>query len=51
MWGARGPFPLAAATVVAVVIPVVFCATATEKSNKITKISCLLAKSLFITIL
>jgi hypothetical protein len=25
MWGARGPFPLAAAMVVAVVMPVVFC--------------------------
>jgi hypothetical protein len=50
MWGARGPFPLAAAMVVAVVTPVVFCAMATEKSNKIIKISCLLAKNLFITI-
>jgi hypothetical protein len=45
MWGARGPFPLAVAMVVAVVMPVVFCAMATEKSNKIIKISCLLAKS------
>jgi hypothetical protein len=51
MWGARGAFPQAAAMVVAVVMPVVFCAMATEKSNKIIKISCLLAKSLFITIL
>jgi hypothetical protein len=50
MWGARGPFPLAAAMVVAVVTPVAFWAMATEKSNKIIKISCLLAKSLFITI-
>ena len=49
MWGARGPFPLAAAMVVAVVMPVVFCAKATEKQNKNTKISCLLPKSLFIT--
>jgi hypothetical protein len=49
MWGAGGPFPPAAAMVVAVVMPVVFCTKATEKSNKNTKISCLLAKSLFIT--
>jgi hypothetical protein len=35
--------------VVAVVTPVVFCAKATEKQNKNTKISCLLQKSLFIT--
>jgi hypothetical protein len=49
MWGARGPFPPAAAMVVAVVMPVVFCAKATEKQNKNTKISCLLQKSLFIT--
>ena len=44
MWGARGAFPLAAAMFVAVVAPVVFCAKATEKRNKNTKISCLLAK-------
>jgi hypothetical protein len=50
MWGARGAFPTAAAMVVAVVTPVVLCAKATEKSNKNTKISCLLAKSLVITI-
>jgi hypothetical protein len=50
MWGSRGPFPLAAAMVVAVVMPVVFCAKATEKSNRITKINCLIAKSFFITI-
>jgi hypothetical protein len=50
MWGARGPFPLAAAMVVAVVTPVVFCAKATEKRNKNTKISWWLPKSLFITI-
>ncbi len=49
MWGARGPFLLAAAMVVVVVTPVVFCAKATEKQNKNTKISCLLPKSLFIT--
>jgi hypothetical protein len=49
MWGARGPFLPAAAMVVAVVTPVVFCAKATEKQNKNTKISCLLPKSLFIT--
>jgi hypothetical protein len=42
MWGARGQFPLAAAMVVAVVMPVVFCAKATEilKNAKNTKISC-----------
>ncbi len=39
MWGARGPFPPVAAMVVAVVMPVVFCAKATEKRNKNTKIS------------
>jgi hypothetical protein len=50
MWGARGPFPPAAAMVVAVVMPVVFCATTTEKRNKNTKISWWLPKSLFITI-
>ncbi len=50
MWGARGPFPLTAAMVVAVVTPVVFCAKATEKRNKNTKISWWLPKSLFITI-
>jgi hypothetical protein len=36
--------------VVAVVTPVVFCAKATEKRNKNTKISWCLPKSLFITI-
>ncbi len=36
--------------VVAVVTSVVLCAMATEKRNKNTKISCLLPKSLFITI-
>ncbi len=50
MWGARGPFPPAAAMVVAVVMPVVFCAKATEKYNKNTKISYLKAIILFITI-
>jgi hypothetical protein len=50
MWGARGPFLLAAAMVVGVVMPVVFCAKATEKRNKNTKISRWLPKSLFITI-
>ena len=49
VWGARGPFPPAAAMVVAVVMPVVFCDKATERQNKNTKISCLLPKSLFIT--
>jgi hypothetical protein len=41
MWGARGPFLPAAAMVVAVVTPVVFCAKASEKCNKNTNISCL----------
>ncbi len=50
MWGARGPFLPAAAMVVAVVMPVVFCAKATEKRNKNTKISWWLPSSLFITI-
>jgi hypothetical protein len=41
MWGARGPFPLAAAMVVMVVMPVVFCAKATEilQNTKNTKTS------------
>ncbi len=51
MWGAREPFLPAAAMVVAVVMPVVFCDKATERQNKNTKISCLLPKSLFITII
>jgi hypothetical protein len=38
MWGARGPFLPAAAMVVAVVTPVVFCAKATEKQNKTLKL-------------
>jgi hypothetical protein len=40
MWGARGPFPPAAAMVVAVVMPVVFCAKATEipKNPKTLKV-------------
>jgi hypothetical protein len=50
MWGARGPLLPAAAMVVAVVTPVAFCAKATEKRNKNTKISCLLPKRFFITI-
>ncbi len=49
MGHSRGPFPPAAAMVVVVVTPVVFCAKATEKQNKNTKISCLLPKSLFMT--
>ena len=48
MWGARGAFPPPAAMVVAVVTPVVFCAKATEKCNKNTKISFLVAIILFI---
>jgi hypothetical protein len=43
MRGARGPFPPAAAMVVVVVMSVVFCAKATEKCNKNTKISFLVA--------
>ncbi len=50
MWGAGEPFPPAVAMVVAVVTPVVFCANATEKRNKNTKISWWLPTSLFITI-
>jgi hypothetical protein len=50
MWGARGPFLPAVAMVVAVVMPVVLCAKATEKRNKNTKISWWLMESLFITI-
>jgi hypothetical protein len=40
MWGTRGPFLPAAAMVVAVVTPIVFCAKATEilKNAKNTKI-------------
>jgi hypothetical protein len=38
MWGDRGPFPPAAAMVVVVVTPVVFCAKATEKRNKTQKL-------------
>ncbi len=38
MRGARGAFPPAAAMVVAVVMPVVFCAKATEKRNKTIKL-------------
>jgi hypothetical protein len=44
MWGARGAFLPAAAMAVAVVMPVVFCAKATEKRNKNTKISWWLQK-------
>ena len=50
MWCARGPFWPAADMVLAVVTPVVFCAKATEKRNKNTKISWWLPTSLFITI-
>ena len=38
MWGARGLFLPAAAMVVAVVMPVVFCSKATEKCNIHTKL-------------
>jgi hypothetical protein len=51
LWGARGPFLPAAALAVAVVMPVVFYAKATEKCNKNPKISCLLEIILFIIIL
>jgi hypothetical protein len=50
MWGARGPFPPVAAMVVAVVMPVVFCAKATETCNEHTKISCLYTIFVCITI-
>ncbi len=47
MWGNRGPFLPLAAMVVVVVMPVVFCAKATEKNNNN---SWRLPKSLFITV-
>jgi hypothetical protein len=50
MWGARGPFPLAAAMVVAVVKPVVLCNKATENFNKNTKIKGLYTMFVCITI-
>jgi hypothetical protein len=52
MWGARGPFPPAAAMVVVVMMPVVFCAKATEipKNATNTKISYFYRIILFITI-
>jgi hypothetical protein len=50
MWGTRGTFPPAAAMVVAVVTPVVFCAKATEKRKKTLKLVGGYQKSLFITI-
>ena len=50
MWGTRGPFLTAVAMDVAFVMPVVVCAKATAKSKKNTKISCLLPKSILITI-
>jgi hypothetical protein len=50
MWGARGPFPPAAAMVVAVVMPVVFCNKANESFNENTKTSCLSSIFLCITI-
>jgi hypothetical protein len=42
MWGTKGPCPPAVAMAAAVVTLFVFCAKATEKCNKNTKISCLL---------
>ncbi len=52
MWGTRGPFLLAASMVMAVVMPVVFCAKATEilKNAKHTKISCFYRMMLSTTI-
>ncbi len=50
MWGTRGRFLLATAMAVAVVTPVVFCAKATEKYTKNTKISFLLKIILFVII-
>ncbi len=50
MWGARGPFPPAAAMVVAVVTRVVFCNKATKNSKKNTKTSCLYSMFVRITI-
>jgi hypothetical protein len=50
MWGDRGPFPTAAAMVVAVVMPVVFRAKATEKWNENSETSLLLTIILLITI-
>jgi hypothetical protein len=38
MWGTRGPFPPAAAMVVAVVTRVVFCDKATKNSKKTLKL-------------
>jgi hypothetical protein len=49
MWGTGGPFLPAAAMVVAVVMPVVFCNKATENWNKNNKISCL--QSIFYVLL
>ena len=48
MRGARGPFPPAAAMVVVVVTPLVFCNKATEKCNKNNIISFL--DSIFVCI-
>ncbi len=50
MWGARGPFLPGAAMAVAVMMPVVVCAKATEKYTKNTKISYLLKIILFVII-
>jgi hypothetical protein len=38
MWGARGPFPLAAAMVVAVVMPVVFVIRLLKNAIKTLKL-------------
>jgi hypothetical protein len=51
MWGARGHFPPGIAMVVAVVMPVVFCAKATENCNENTKIILFITIILLITIL
>ncbi len=50
MWGARGPFPLAAAMVVAVVMPVVFVLRLLKKEIKTLKLVNCYQKGLFITI-
>jgi hypothetical protein len=51
MWGARGPFSPAAAMVVVVVMPVVFCAKATKKEIETLKLVDGYQNSSFIIIL
>jgi hypothetical protein len=50
MWGTRGPFPLAAAMVVAVVTPVVFVLRLLKNAIKTLKLVVHKLKVLFITI-